>query len=524
MQSNILTTLSETSKSKLSIPRSIIVLLILLLARSNCFSQSNKTGKTMKTDIKQEERIVALEKRIAEAGDDFVSLTAEEYDFLLSQPIGAVEDFDPLTTTASGIMVGIGFAGNGVQQAIQTLFQKIPNLGEGDVFVIFDFVKDNNGLDFLRRKERSIFDGGGIDEIEADESTQLRLDIRTAGSKSYWFGSRDVQMGVKTGESLFEYRSFSDMNSGTASGKVVMYLPTNITGLALGKEDIGVEKPFAGGVMTLKEIKDDYISFEFTGKDENIYAWTLYDDTNTVINIDDIQINDGLYMLYSEHPQSVKVYQAEIVRQEYPFTFEQRKKPAPEPLLKGIDAARFSAAMFFQTQLLQPTNAVPVYLDINDPITISIKVQAVTNMRQSARYMDPESPESKLVETQEKALSEEKKNQLLAISGQIIADYTAQTLFDIGTFICVFASFKEMDQIKIPEEWELRVQNLGGNKYIAELWEDSYIVHPEAKNEISENERYYKMMALLYTIDNDGAATFINPFQPSIDFLKKNSK
>lgn len=495
-------------------------LAFLIFVGVNCFSQTIKNEQTLKTDIKQEARIAALEKRVADAGDDYVSLTEEEYDLLLSQPIGAVEEFEPLTTTAGGIMVGIGFAGNGIQSVIQILFQKIPNIIEGEVFVIFDFVKDDNGLDFLRRKERMHFEGGGIDEIEEEESTQLTLDIRTAGSKSYWFGSRNVQMGVRTGESLFEYRSFSDMNPGTASGKVVMYLQTNITGLVLAKGDIGVEKPFAGGVMTLKEIKDNYISFQFTGEDKDIFSWNVYDSKDEILDIKEYLLNDGVYQLFAEHPQSVKVYQAEIVRKEYPFAFEMEEKPAPEPLLEGIDAARFSAAIFFQTQSLQPTNSTPVYLDKNDPIVIFIKGRVVTDLRQSARYMDPESAERKIVETQEKELSEEKRNQLQELSGQIIADYMAQTLFDVGTFICVFSSFKEMDQIKIPEEWELRVQNLVGDKYIAELWEDSHIVHPEAKNEIGENERYYKMMALLYTLEKDGSLTFHNPFQPVIDFFK----
>ena len=498
----------------------IAIIALIFIGSGYCFSQSNNTVPTMKKNIGQEERIAALEKRITEAGDDFVSLTLEEYDILLSQPIGTVDGFKPLTTTAGGIMIGTGVAGNGVQQVIQTIFQKIPNIGEGDVFVIFDFVKDDNGLDFLNRKKRSFGQGGGIDEIEEDESTQLTLDIRTAGSKSYWFGSRDVKMGVKAGESMFKYMSFSDMNSGTASGKVVMHLPTNITGLTLAKVDIGVEKPFAGGVMILKEIKDDHISFQFTGNDKDIFAWHVYDSKDTILSIKDVVVKDGLYQIYAKNPQSVKVYQAEIVRKEYPFAFVQKKKPAPAPLFEGIDAARFSAAMLFQTQLLQTKNAAPVYLDKNDPIVISIKGRAVTDLRQSTRYMDPESPESKLIETQVKAWSEEKKNQLKALGGQSIEDYTAQTLFDAGTFMLVLSSFKEMDQKKIPEGWGIRVQHPGADKYIAEFWEDSHAVNPEAKSEIGENARYYKMMALLYTLGKDGSVTFHNPFQPVIDFLK----
>ena len=511
-------------QKKMPSPQMIIAITVLILFGSGyCFSQSNKTGQIMKTNIKQEERIAALEKRIAEAGDDFVSLTAEEYDLLLSQPIGAIDGFNPLTTTAGGIMVGIDM---GLQPVIQTIFPKIPNIEEGEVFVIFDFVKDTNGLDFLNRQKKGFsYEIDRIDEIEEDESTQLTLDIGTAGSKSYWFGSRDVKLiGVKIGENLSSYRSFRD--AGTASGKVVINLPTNITGLALTKKgDIGVEKPFAGEVITLKKANKAGISFQFSGDTKKIYAWTVYDVNGNILDIDDTSLKNGLYQLSAKNPQSVKIYQAEIVRKEYPFAFAvvQEKKATPPPLVEGIDAARIFAAMF-QTHLLQTKNAAPVYLDKNDPIAKSIKGRAVADLRQLARFMDPESPEIKLMETQAKAWPQEKQDQLQALVGQSIIDYIAQTLFDANTFMLVFSSFKEMDQKKIVEEWDIRVQHPGGDKYIAEFWEDSHAVHPEAKNEIGENARYYKMMALLYTLEKNGSATFHNPSQPMIDFVRNNSK
>ncbi|MFH0989282.1 MAG: hypothetical protein V1799_04610 [bacterium] len=501
--------------------KSIAITALLIVAGGYCFSQSPKTGQTMNTNIIQVERIAALEKRIAAAGDDFVSLTAEDYDLLLSQPIGIVNGFEPRTTATGGILVGVGFAGNGIQQVVQTIFQKIPNIREGDAYVIFDFVKDVNGLDFLNRKERSFGQGGGIDEIEEDESTQLALDIRSADSKSYWFGSRDVKMGVKTGENTFEYKSFSDMNSGTASGKVVMHLPTNITGIALTKGDIGVQKPFADGLLTLKSISKDKISFHYSGDNKKIYEWIIYDAHGKELDQKGASLDEGTYQIQAKNPKSIKIYQAEIVRKEYPFTFVLNKKPVPSALLEGIDAARFSAAMFFQTQRLQTKNVAPSYLDNNDPIVISIKGRAVTDLRRSTSYMDSESPESKLIETQVKAWSEEKKNQLQALGGQSIQAYTAQTLFDVGTFMLVFSSFKEMDQKKIAEEWDIRIQHPDGDNYIAEFWEDSHSVHPEAKNEIGENARYYKMMALLYTLEKDSSVVFHNPFQPVMDSVNR---
>jgi len=482
-----------------------------------CFSQITKNEQTMKTEIKQAERIAILEKRIAEAVNDFASLSTEDYDLLLSQPTGTVEGFEPLTTTAGGIMVGYGFPdGPKIYKTdIQTTFANIPYIGEGDVFILLDSVKGTNGLDYI----------APLGNMEKEESTftDLELYVRTVGSKTYLFGSRYVNL--RDPSDSMTVRALGamggDVDLSSVSGKVVMRLPTNITGLTLAKGDIGVEKPFAGGIMTLKEIKDDHISFQFTGNDKDIFAWHVYDSKDTILSIKDVITNEGIYQIFAEHPQSVKVYQAKIARKEYPFAFVQEKKPAPSALLEGIDAARFSAAMFFQTQLLQPTNAAPVYLDKNDPIVKSIKGRAVTDLRQSTRYMDPESPESKLIETQVKGWSEEKKNQLQALGEQSIQDYTTQTLFHASTFMLVFSSFKEMDQKKIPEEWDIRVQHPGGDKYIAELWEDSHVVHPEAKNEIGENARYYKMMALLYTLEKDGSVTFHDPFQPVIDFSKK---
>lgn len=119
-----------------------------------------------------------------------------------------------------------------------------------------------------------------------------------------------------------------------------------------------------------------------------------------------------------------------------------------------------------------------------------------------------------------------------------------------------------MDQKKIAAEYDIRIQYLGSNKYAAEFWEDGLAVNSEANALISANElaasgyakkhpdsgvgnvekiketyanvrksikagkqeRYTKMMALLYTLEKDGSITFHDPGQPMIDFVKNNSK
>src|ERR1035437_5160653 len=165
---------------------------LIFIGGGYCFSQSQQTGQIMKKDIKQEERIADLENRIALSGDDFVSLTAEEYDLLLSQPVGDVDGVEPLTTTGGGIMVGIGFAdGPKIYKTdIQIIFPDIPNIVNGDVYVVLDFVKGTNGLDFLDRQSNAEYDP----ENNENDFTVLALDTRKTLQKSYWFGSRYVNV------------------------------------------------------------------------------------------------------------------------------------------------------------------------------------------------------------------------------------------------------------------------------------------------------------------------------------------
>ncbi len=500
---------------------------LLFVGGGYCFSQSRTTVPLVNTTTKQEEHIAALERRIAEAGDDFVSLTAEEYDLLLSQPIGTVDGFEPLTKTAGGIMVGIGF-NNRLPKIyktdLQIVFPAIPNIR--DVFVILDFVKGTNGLDFLDRTSSW--------ETKEDEWTQLSLDRRTAGSKSYWFGGRRVHVRYpEDDKTILSLGALGrEVKLAAVSGNVVMHLPTMITGLALAKGDIGVEKPFAGGVITLKEIKDDNISFQFTGDSKKIYAWTVYGDgnhisswtvydgTNPPWDIQEAFSHEGLYRLYAEHPRSVKVYQAEIVRREYPFAFGDESH------------APLGAA----------------YLDSNDPLCVSIKSRAVSDLKQSITIADPRSPENEVLQT--KAWSQGKQHQLQALFKRSMDDYTAQIPFDVGTFMLVFYDFIEMDQKtiteKIAERYDIRVQYVGGETYVAEFWQDVLVAIVQAEEhalartsnpverervkttyandrqfvEEGKQERYIKAMALLYTLAKDGSITFHDPFQPVRDFMK----
>ncbi|MCX6175579.1 MAG: hypothetical protein NTZ27_12570 [Ignavibacteriales bacterium] len=211
---------------------------------------------------------------------------------------------------------------------------------------------------------------------------------------------------------------------------------------------------------------------------------------------------------------------------------------------------------------IKTKNVASVYLDKNDPKFISIKDRAVTDLKQSIKRADPESPENKLIAAQIKTWTSEKQNKLPVLFEKSIKEYTAQTQFDAETFLLVFDELGKKDQKKIAEEYDIRVQYLGDDKYVAEFWEDGLAVNSEANavayaHELANSEyakkhpdgdvgnvevvkknyantrksikdgkqeRYTKMMALLYTIEKDGSVTFHDPGQPIIDFVKNNSK
>ena len=202
--------------------------------------------------------------------------------------------------------------------------------------------------------------------------------------------------------------------------------------------------------------------------------------------------------------------------------------------------------------------AATVYLDKNDPKFISIKSRVFSDLYEIAKELDPESEKNKLFAT----WTEEKRNECQALGVESLNDYASQTNLGLGIFMMVLDGLGKTDQKRLEKIWEVRVQSAGADKYIAEFWEDGLAVNSEEnavayahelanseyakkdpdsdignveviKNNYADNrknikagkqERYQKMMALLYSVDNGGVVTFIDPFQSSKDFLKKNSK
>lgn len=202
--------------------------------------------------------------------------------------------------------------------------------------------------------------------------------------------------------------------------------------------------------------------------------------------------------------------------------------------------------------------AAIVYLDKKDPKFISIKSRVFSDLYEIAKELDPESEKNKLFAT----WPEEKRNECQALGAESLNDYASQTNLGLGIFMMVLDGLGKTDKKKLEKEWDVRLQFIGLDKYVAEFWEDGMEVNSEAnavayakelavseyakkhpdsdvgnveviKNtyanarktiKAGKQERYQKMMALLYSVNKEGAITFINPFQPSIDFFNKNSK
>lgn len=214
-------------------------------------------------------------------------------------------------------------------------------------------------------------------------------------------------------------------------------------------------------------------------------------------------------------------------------------------------------------KIMKPTkDTATVYLDRTDPKFISIKSRVFSDLDTLVKSLDPESEKNKLIDIQTKAWTEEMRNECQALGEQSIIDYAEQTHLDVGMFMMIITTIGAYDQKKLEKEWKVRVQSAGADKYVAEFWEDGLVVnseenavayalelansdyakkHPdsdvgnveEIKNNYADTrktinagkqERYQKMIALLYNVDNGGKVTFIDPFQPSIDFVENNSK
>ena len=198
---------------------------------------------------------------------------------------------------------------------------------------------------------------------------------------------------------------------------------------------------------------------------------------------------------------------------------------------------------------MHKNNVAPVYLDKNDSLLIVIKNRVITDLKEWISKSSPNSPEGKLMGEKVKTLSQAKQAEMGELFQKSICDYTQETLFNEEAFILFLSGFQEMEDNKMVEKWDIKVQCFGG-KYIAEFWADSLSVSSDiaillklnkmsnnysetgqrnvgkvketnTKHSIDEinNEEYSKVMALLYIKEKEGAINFKDPIQPVFDFI-----
>lgn len=216
----------------------------------------------------------------------------------------------------------------------------------------------------------------------------------------------------------------------------------------------------------------------------------------------------------------------------------------------------FTYTKFMPNSKISKTNSIASnisqvkYLEKTDPIYKTIAARVLSDFQAAAEIGTKGAPKTKSVESKLQALSQEEQDQFQALFVKSIDDYMTKLDYDFKGFMSVFSSrLATLDQKKMAEEYDIRVQYLSGNRYVAEFWEDGLAVNSEANAVSSTNqsattypenrealkktyadirksitdgkqERYTKVMVLLYTLETDGSITFHNPFQPVIDFLK----
>lgn len=194
---------------------------------------------------------------------------------------------------------------------------------------------------------------------------------------------------------------------------------------------------------------------------------------------------------------------------------------------------------------------MPFYLAKTDPIFIAIKTKLINDLTQSAKSSDTANERNKTISQKLKTLPKERQDHYQETFIQSLYDYYEQIDFDFDLFMMLHNDLMKKDQKTLVNESDFRVQSIGGNKYAAELWEDGVAANSEPaamlwaqalikrfpdndeKSTISEvkatyakagkdmlsgkQQRYTKIMAFLYTKEEDGSVLFCEPGQAMLD-------
>ncbi len=292
--------LESVANSHKGLYASIAVVVVFILAFGGYLLYANVLKPKAEARARAE-KLAVLDQKIAAAGQEYVSLTTDEYDLLLSRPVQnpAVKG---ITGTTSGITVG--FDGSEISAA----FAKIPNVDSSkEVFIRLDSIKKKDGTE--------VFDAESSFEADNDMFTDLDLDKRSSGTTPYWMGARDVHLT----DGNYTLKA-SDVAS--VSGKIIFNLPTNIQILTLTAADKGIEKAFGGGFVTLEDITDTTVTYSYSGFPDDFYAETGVDANGKEVYVDDYNCSNGTCEMTVDHAVGYKFYVATIVPKEYPFTIQ----------------------------------------------------------------------------------------------------------------------------------------------------------------------------------------------------------
>ncbi len=190
------------------------------------------------------------------------------------------------------------------------------------------------------------------------------------------------------------------------------------------------------------------------------------------------------------------------------------------------------------------------YLKETDSIYAVLKSRIINDIKSSIKRSKPNSTENKLLQKKMKTWSVEQKNKSQNIFKKALNEYILQTHFDedASAYLIVYYDFENDDSSKILKKYEIRVQQLSTNKWIAEFWLDGLnkyseqealtnTTDPQRKKMIQQRyaasrepilkgtlQRYTKMLTLLYTKNSNENIEFNDPFQPLIDYYHSISE
>lgn len=429
---------NNTSSKKIFVIITTIVVIILIGILIYFLYQKDIINKKNIAEQEKQNQINQFYQKVYGSKSEMMPLTEEDYGLLLINPLINPSLDSKKTVTVNNVTVGLkNFAGSA---DIEVAFPYIPNLlGRGNVFVRLDSVKDSAG--------NEIFDASSTFEEDNDIFTKLSLEKKSVGNMPYLYGSRSLHLtrSVKS-EYISEFK-----------GRLVMLLPVNMQEIYLTTSDIGLKKPFAGGFVTLKEIKNNSIVVKLTEDIKDIYEYKGVDKENNIINSSGYSCSNDTCEIYIENVNGINLYYSKnILTKELPFTFNQIAETEPkEDVVKDenkIDVKNTDANPSVKTT----TNIIPKINVSSNGTTVSAKekediIKAYFDFKKILDSRDP----NQMIQYSKKVYPS-KIAEIDALYG------TVPTQEEYGQMIEMIKSFFGYDTLLNPE----KVRALDGSKWI----------------------------------------------------------